>query len=468
MTAIICSHDLDRIVAHRSTIWTGDEMSDTKDAPGIGAGGKQSASAEQSLRMTPQQRNAFWGSFGGWAMDGFTLATFGLVLAPTLRDLLPRSGVAATTANIGFYGQLSGALFLLGWGCSFVWGPIADRFGRRPAMIGSILMFSIFTALAGLSTNVWQWSAFRFLCAIGIGGEWAMAGTVVAESVPERIRVKLGGVLHSANYVGQLLTALVYLAFGEQLGWRGLFLLGVLPALLVLFIRRKTQEPARWTATARSENRPSLLAPLRAILAAQFRRRTIGNLLLLVVCVIGLWATTTYVPTAVTDITRAAGMSHASQTRLASLSAALTVVFTTLGCLATPLLVDRLGRRKTLGAFYCLMIVGILGVYGLAYPLSNLALMFAFLPVLGFGGANFAVFTIWLPEQYPTAIRATAFAFTTTISRWFAAGGTLLLAVCIRAAGSLSLPLAATAAAFVVGLLLLRLAPETRNQTLPE
>ncbi|MFI1919777.1 MFS transporter [Nocardia sp. NPDC020380] len=434
-------------------------------APG---GHHDPAPPDPETPMTPAQRNAFLGSFGGWAVDGFTLATFGLVLAPTLTDLLPRTGVEPTTANVGFYGQLGGAVFLLGWGCSFLWGPIADRFGRKPAMIGSILLFSLFTALAGLSTNVWQWMAFRFLCAVGIGGEWAMAGTVVAEAVPERLRVKLGGILHSANYIGQLATAVIYLAFGQLLGWRGLFLLGLVPALMVLFIRRNTEEPARWQAKSAQRQRQSLLAPMRAILSGEYRRRTIGNLLLLVVCVIGLWATATYVPTAVTDMAKRAGWEHSSITMLAGASAALSAIFTVVGCLCTPRLVDRLGRKGALALLFVLMMIGIIGLYAIAYPLGSITMVFAVLPILGFGGANFAVFTIWLPEQYPTSVRATAFAFTTTISRWFAAAGTFLLGFAIHAAGSLSLPLAATALAFVLGLLLLPLVPETRDSVLPD
>lgn len=440
-------------------------MTTIKEADGERSRGGQ-ADPGPPARMNRAQRNAFWGSFGGWAMDGFTLAMFGLVLAPTLSELLPPSGITPDVANIGFYGQLSGALFLAGWGCSFVWGPIADRFGRRPAMIGSILLFSVFTALAGFSTNVWAWMAFRFLCAVGIGGEWAMAATLVAEAVPERLRVKLGGVLHSANYVGQLLTAVIFLAFGQQLGWRGLFLLGIVPALLVLFIRRNTKEPEKWAAQAETARRTSLLAPLRNIMSRGYRRRTIGNLLLLGACVIGLWATATYVPTAVTALAKESGVSHGPQ--LASLAAAISAIFTVLGCIGTPWLADKLGRRGALALFFALMAVGIVGTYGIAYPLGNLPLLFAFLPILGLGGANFAVFTVWLPEQYPTLFRATAFAFTTTISRWFAAVGTFVLGVAIRELGSLAVPLASTAVVFVVGLLLLPLVPETRNKPLPE
>src|SRR5690242_12766085 len=102
-----------------------------------------------------------------------------------------------------------------------------------------------------------------------------------------------------------------------------------------------------------------------------------------------------------------------------------------------------------------------------AYPLQSIALTFVFLPVLGLGGASFAVFTIWLPEQYPTRMRATAFALTTTFSRWVAAAGTFLIGYGIHATGSLALPLTLTAVVFAIGAACVRLAPETRDQALP-
>lgn len=419
-------------------------------------------------RLTKAQRHAFWGSFGGWAMDGFNWTIFGLVLAPTMAELLPRAGVAVTTDNIGWYGQISAALFLLGWGCSAIWGPIADRFGRKPAMMASILMYGVFTALAGVSTDLWQWNAFRFLAAIGVGGEWAMAGTLLSEVMPERVRERFGGLMHSAAYFGVLAVSAVYLLFGPELGWRGMFFIGGLPALAVFLIRRSTPEPERWKDKAPDTAERSFWQPVVEILTPPYRGRTIGNLLLLVVCVIGLWAGSTYVPTAMTNLSADAGYDHDTTVRMASLSSMTVAAFTILGCFAVPRLAGRLGRRGALAALFGLMIVGTVGAYGVAYPLSSISLTFVFLPVLGFGGASFAVFTIWLPEQYPTRMRATAFAFTTTFSRWVAAAGTFLIGYGIHAAGSLTLPLSCTAVVFVVGMGLVRLAPETRGQALPD
>ncbi|WP_327099065.1 MFS transporter [Nocardia vinacea] len=424
--------------------------------------------ADDPVRLTSTQRRAFWGSFGGWAMDGFNWTVFGLVLAPTMTALLPRAGIEPTAANIGWYGQISAALFLLGWGCSAIWGPIADRFGRKPAMTLSILMYGVFTALAGLATNLWEWNAFRFLAAIGVGGEWAMAGTLLAEVLPERVRARFGGAMHSAAYVGVLAVSALYLVAGPELGWRGMFLIGGLPALAVFLIRKTTPEPERWQQESTENTRRSFWQPVIEVLTPPYRARTLGNLSLLVVCVIGLWAGSTYVPTAVTELAQHAGWTKEATVRLAGVSSMTVAAFTILGCFLVPGIANRYGRRATLAGLYVLMIIGAVGAYAVAYPLHSIPLIFVFLPILGLGGASFAVFTIWLPEQYPTRMRATAFAFTTTFSRWFAAAGTFLIGYGIHETGSLTIPLSATALVFVLGIGLVRAAPETRGTTLPD
>lgn len=415
-------------------------------------------------RLTPAQRNAVVGSFGGWAMDGYNWTIFTLVLAPAMMELLPKEGIPGTPGNVGYYGEISTAIFLAGWGCSFVWGVIADHFGRKPAMIGSILMYAIFTALAGLATNVWEWNLFRFLCAVGVGGEWATAGTLIAETVPETSRERFGGLMHSAAYVGVLGASAVYLAFGAFLGWRGMFFCGLLPALLIFFARGRIEEPERWR---RAHRTGSLLTPLGQVLRPPYLRRTVINILLLVVCVIGLWAGAIYVPTAISELAEQRGYSESAIVQLASLGTGIVAAFSVLGCCAVPALVRRLGRRTALGLLYLFMIIGITGTYGVAYETGDLLLLFAFLPILGLGGADFAVFTIWLPEQYPTAMRATAFAFITTMCRWVGAVGTFLIGFGIHLMGSLAVPLTLTAVPFLLGAIL-PMAIETKGAPLPE
>src|ERR1700676_4339316 len=121
-------------------------------------------------RLTRNQIRGFWAAWGGWALDGMDSFIYALVLVPALRELLPRSGIPATTANLGLYGGLLFALFLIGWGLSLVWGPIADRFGRVRTLIFTILFFSLFTLLSAAAPTVWALAAFRLLAGGGIGG----------------------------------------------------------------------------------------------------------------------------------------------------------------------------------------------------------------------------------------------------------------------------------------------------------
>ena len=176
-------------------------------------------------------------------MDSFIYA---LVMVPALRELLPRSGIAADQSHVGFYGGLLFALFLVGWGCSLVWGPIADQFGRVRTLMLTILCYSIFTFLGAFATSVWMLAAFRLVAGVGIGGEWSMGGTFIAEELPEARRRMAAGLMHTGYYAGIFLAAIANYFVGARYGWRAMFLIGGAPALLVGFIRYGVTEPARW------------------------------------------------------------------------------------------------------------------------------------------------------------------------------------------------------------------------------
>ena len=149
-------------------------------------------------QLTRNQVRSFWAAWGGWTMDGMDSFIYSLVLVPALRDLLPKSGIPATTANIGYYGGLLFALFMVGWGTALFWGPIADRFGRVRTMMFSISCFSLFTLLSAFASGVWTLAAYRFLAGVGIGGEWSIGAALVSEDWPEEHRVMGGGLMHGA------------------------------------------------------------------------------------------------------------------------------------------------------------------------------------------------------------------------------------------------------------------------------
>ena len=141
---------------------------------------------EPALRipLTPNQIRGFWAAWGGLVLDGMDSFIYALVLVPAMRDLLPRSGIEPTIGNLGFYGSILFSVFLVGWGCAFLWGPIADRFGRVRALIFAILCYSVFTFLGCMAQNIWQLGLFRFLAGFGVGGEFVGAAVFVAEELP--------------------------------------------------------------------------------------------------------------------------------------------------------------------------------------------------------------------------------------------------------------------------------------------
>jgi len=426
----------------------------------------------QPAAVTPLTRNqvrGFWASWGGWTLDGMDSFIYALVLVPSLRELLPRSGIPATKGNIGYYGGLLFAIFIFGWALAFLWGPVGDKFGRVRTLMLTIVWYSVFTFLSALVTNVWQLAALRLLAGIGIGGEWAMGGTFVAEEWPENRRRAGAGYMHTGYYVGVFLAALANYSIGSRFGWRAMYVVGGLPALLLAWVRHGVAEPGCWREKEAVVRSWQIWQPFATLFSKALRRRTILNSLYMLVSVCGLWAGTVYVPTAVTALAEAAGRVGPLTAHLASWATMLVSFATILGCLAMPWLAEKFGRRGALGFFFTLMLASIALIFGKVFYLGVAALpwFFACLFFLGLGGANFAVYTLWLPEQYPTECRASAFAFCTSFARFGGAGITFLVGVGVQHYGSLGTPVALISIAFAIGLLLIPFGAETRGQVLP-
>ena len=416
---------------------------------------------------TPLNRNqirGFWAAWGGWALDGMDSFIYALVLVPAMRELLPKSGIPATTANIGYYGGLLFALFLVGWGLSMVWGPIGDRIGRVKTLSLTILFYSIFTFTGALATNVWQLAAFRMLAGVGIGGEWTLGGTFVAEEWPEDRRHMGAGWMQTGYYFGVLAAALLNATIGAHYGWRMMFAVGGLPAVLVVLIQRAVNEPEKWKPAQ------SALRAMALLFSREYRKRTLLNSVYLLISITGLWASTVYVPSATTYLGLKAGQTAAEAARLASAATVIVAVGTILGCVALPPLAERFGRLRTLAAYFAVMFVTISTGFGWAFYRSVDALPW-FLTILffqGVGGANFAMYSLWLPEQYRSECRASAFGFATSSGRFIGAGITFLVGAGVSSMGTIGIPVALTSLAFLIGLLLLPFGVETQGHRLPE
>ncbi|MBI4886119.1 MAG: MFS transporter, partial [Acidobacteria bacterium] len=412
-----------------------------------------------SRPMTPLNANqikGFWAAWGGWCLDGMDAFIYALVLVPALTELLPASGIEPTPGNIGYYGSLLFSLFLLGWGLSMVWGPIADRYGRVRALMATILFYSVFTFLCGLVTSIWQLAILRVLCGIGLGGEQPMGGTFIAEEWPEDRRKMGAGYMHTGYYFGFFLAAIANYTIGANFGWRWMFVLGGAPALLVGWIQSGVREPAKWQDKAAQSQRPRMRDAFGALFSADYAGRTLINSLLFTVSIIGLWAGSIYVPTAVTQIAGRAGYAAADAARMASYGSMVLAIGTIIGCLAAPKLAERVGRRTAMGMFFVLMGAAVAVGFGYVfYAVSAMTPFFVLIFLLGLGGANFALYTLWLPEQYTTDCRGSAIAFVSSAGRFVGVAMVFILGAGIRSYGSLGVPVAWTAVAFVLGLAVL-------------
>ena len=419
-------------------------------------------------KLSRQQITGFWGAWAGWTLDGMDSVIYALVLSPALTELLPKSGYKASAANVGFAGSVLFALFLVGWGLSLVWGPIADRFGRSRVLAATIFVYAIFTGAAALSQTVWQLGLFRLLAGIGIGGEWALAGTYVAEAWPEDRRKMGAGYLQTGYYAGFFLASALNYSVAARYGWRAMFWCGLTPVVIAIIVLLRVKESERWRQKVKVKTEGGL-SSLRRIFSPPYTQRTLVNTVLLASAICGLWAAAVYAPTAIISLAKREGMLPPQAVRMSSFGMGLLSLGTILGCLAVPPLAERIGRKRTLAFYFLGMAICILLSFGWAFYLpSGLHPFIAVLFFLGFFGGNFAVFSLWLPEQYGTTVRAAAFSFTTSFGRFIAAGVNFGVGALVSRMGTLGKPVALTAVAFGIGLLIIPLAVETRGKALPD
>jgi MFS family permease len=273
--------------------------------------------------------------------------------------------------------------------------------------------------------------------------------------------------LQTGYYAGFFLAAALNYTVGAHYGWRAMFLVGIVPVIVSIAVLLRVEESKKWEKTGGTARKSS--PSLRSILRGTYARRTLVAAALLTVAIIGLWAGAVYEPSAVIQLAVKAGMSPIDAGKTASLAGGILSMGTILGCLVLPLIADSIGRRKTLGIYFAGMAVSIAASFGWAFYLTNgLVPFIALLFVLGFFGGNFTIFTLWLPEQFETRVRATAFAFCTSVGRFIGAGVNFLLGAAVLRMGTLGIPIACTSIAFLLGLLLIPLAPETKGQALPD
>lgn len=400
--------------------------------------------------LSPQQWRSGIAAWLGWTFDGLDMHLYTLVAAPFVAELIR----ASTTADplVGRYGSWIQGAFLLGWalGGGF-FGRIGDRLGRAHALSLTVLTYALFTGLSFFAQEWWHLLIFRFLAALGIGGEWAVGASLLSETWPKRWRPWIAAVLQTGVNVGILAASLANIILAAAPP-RYIFLVGVLPALMVFWIRRAVPEPVEWQkAKAHAgEETPGT----RQLFVGEVRWVTIW---VIIVCSISLtahWAFMFWHQQHLRNLPEVLSMTAEQKNRLASLAMYLVIGSSVLGNFFAGWLARLIGYRTAIASIFVAYFVAMMGAY--AVPRDHVSLLWWF-PVVGFCQGGFALFTMFLPPLFPTLLRTTGAGFCYNIGRIAAAGGTVFFGLFSKVgdhrhallyAGCLFLP-AALAACFL-------------------
>jgi MFS family permease len=406
----------------------------------------------------------------GWVFDAMDGTIYAMVQKPVITELL---GPGASGADIGFYSSAVFSVMLIGWALGgIVFGILADYIGRTRALTLTILIYSLFTGLSALAENWWQLAIFRFVTGLGLGGEWAAGAALVAEVWPDRLRARAGSMLQSAAAIGFLLAALANRIVGV-ISWRYVFLVGALPALLVLMIRLVVKEPESWVE-ARAERRRSRVRAftLRQLFEPDLRRDTLVASSLAFVVLLGLWGGTMWIPAAIREIAagspQARGLSGPEIDRFLTEKASDGVMLlngvSLVGYLLFGPLADAIGRKRT----FFLYFVGAVVTFPIAFlTTSSVDALFWLIPLVGiFTLGVTSGFPIYLPELFPTAVRTTGVGFCYNLGRIVTAGGVFVTGYLVGVLGSYAKAATAVSLVYVVGMVVLLFARETRGRKL--
>jgi MFS family permease len=386
------------------------------------------------LRLTRYQWTVLFAAWLGWGFDIFDGLLFNYVAPnaiPTLLDLTIGSP-EARSATLYWTGLIT-AIFLVGWAIGGVlFGPISDRYGRKRVLLITMVLYAIGTGLSAFVTSIEQLILCRFIASLGIGGEWAAGCALVAEAVPEDQRVEAGAVLYTSAPFGLFLATAVnavvaghFFADVPEVSWRYVLIFGLLPAAFAFWIRTLVKEPERWQAVAATAPAPRL----RELFTPEIWPRTRSALLVALIALLTWWSCNAFIPVVASNLAQTEalrlGLEKTATSILAeSWKTQATTIFNIGGLLGTLLtipLAKHWGRKPMFAIYLGFSAVSLLATFGLDLPPQIRLYMYFFIGLTVFG--IFGSFTFYLPELFPTRLRATGSGFTYNIGRIVAAVG---------------------------------------------
>ncbi len=383
------------------------------------------------------------------------------------------------------YGGYATSIFLIGWATGgLFFGVLGDRWGRVKTMLATIIVYSIFTGLSALSTGFWDFSVWRFLTGLGVGGEFAVGVSLVAEVMPSRARPHALGLLQALSAVGNVTAALIGMA---GTSWRVMFLIGTAPALLSLFVRRRLKEPERWQSVSATEGVAKQLGSYSELFGnPELRYRALIGLLLASAGVIGLWGIGFFAADLQREVFKpvfeAEGLKgpelEAALKKWSGITSLVLNLGAFFGIFMFSYLSHYLGRKSTFAICFVGAMFATMNVFWNLGRISGVYDIFWMVPLMGFFQLSiFGGYAVYFPELFPTRLRSTGTSFCYNVGRFVAALGPFTLGKLIRHVysgpgyeGVMSFRYAGVTmcAIFLIGLLAVPFAPETKGKPLPE
>lgn len=424
----------------------------------------------------------------GWAFDTMDQQLFNLARRPAILELLgARPDDPLMAGKVAEFAGYSTMVFMIGWASGgIIFGILGDRIGRAKTMITTILCYSLCTGLSALSQNVWDFSFYRLLTGLGVGGQFSVGVSLVAETMPERARPFALGWLQALSAIGNMTAAVLGMSLGhlQQIGmvgsaWRWMFVAGTLPALLAIAVMKKLREPEAWQKAKASKDSKQLGSMRDLFGEPRWRRNTIVGMTLAFAGVVGLWGIGFFSFDLLNSVFdkyfRAQGLPEhiiaGKKTFWTGVTSLLQNGGAFFGIYAFTRLTHYTGRRK---AFALSFVAAMLTTASVFWFLNDFHQIFWMIPLMGFSQlALFGGYAIYLPELFPTRLRSTGTSFCYNVGRFVAAGGPLTLGLLTsRVYAGTPEPMryagVTMCLVFLLGLAVLPFAPETKGKPLPE